>query len=125
MIIAQGVEKNYANNICINPHILVEKCKYKSKLFLKKSGYVDSIDAMSIAQFILDNGGGRTYIGEQINHNIGVELHIKIGDFHDKNEAWATIYHDSKLDVSKQLINCVELNENVVKKTSRIFKKIN
>ena len=124
MIIAQGVEKTYAEQICNNPEILIEKCKFKSQLFTKKSGFVASINAMSIAEFILHNGGGRTKMEQEINHNIGVELHIKVGDYHDVNNPWATIYHDTKLDTSNQLINCVNLTENKVENKSRILKII-
>ncbi|CAI8249417.1 MAG: Pyrimidine-nucleoside phosphorylase [Methanobacteriota archaeon] len=124
MIIAQGVEKTYADQICDNPEILIEKCKFKSQLFTKKSGFVASINAMSIAEFILHNGGGRTKMEQEINHNIGVELHIKVGDYHDVNNPWATIYHDTKLDTSNQLINCVNLTENKVENKSRILKII-
>ena len=124
MIIAQGVEKTYAEQICNNPEILIEKCKFKSQLFTKKSGFVASINAMSIAEFILHNGGGRTKMEQEINLNIGVELRIKVGDYHDVNNPWATIYHDTKLDTSNQLINCVNLTENKVENKSRILKII-
>ncbi|MED5272328.1 MAG: thymidine phosphorylase [Candidatus Thermoplasmatota archaeon] len=124
MIIAQGVEEKYAEQICNNPQILIEKCKFKSQLFTKKSGFVASINAMNIAEFILHNGGGRTKMEQEINHNIGVELHIKVGDYHDHTNPWATIYHDTKLDTSNQLINCVNLTENNVESKSRILKII-
>ena len=61
---------------------------------------------------------------QEINHNIGVELHIKVGDYHDHTNPWATIYHDTKLDTSNQLINCVNLTENKVENKSRILKII-
>ena len=124
MIIAQGVEENFAENICNEPEILINSCKYKSQLFADKSGYVTSINAMDIAQFILDNGGGRTVREQSINHNIGVELHVKITDFIDKNKPWATIYYDDEIDVSKQLKHCITISEKPIEKKSRILKKI-
>ena len=124
MIISQGVEEKYANELCLNPKTLIQKCKFKSKLFSKESGFVESIDAMEIAQYILENGGGRTYIGQDINHNIGVEIHIKIGDYISNNKHWATIYHDSELDTSKQLLNCIKYSTKKPKDNSRILKKI-
>ncbi len=124
MIIAQGVEETFAENICNNPEILINSCKYKSQLFADKSGYVTSIDAMNIAQFILDNGGGRTFREQSINHNIGVELHVKITDFIDKNKPWATIYYDNEIDVSKQLKDCISISEKRIEEKSRILKKI-
>ena len=124
MIIAQGVEEKYANELCLNPQILINDCKYRSQLFTKKSGYVASIDAMKIAQYILENGGGRTQREQSINHDIGVELHIKTGDYHDMKKPWATIYHNTDLNVSNQLINCAEISNNEAEKKSRILKKI-
>jgi len=124
MIIAQGVDEIYANELCLNPHILIKNCKYKSQLFTKQSGYVASIDAMKIAQFILDNGGGRTQREQSINHDIGVELHIKTGDYHDMKKPWATIYHHTDLEASNQLIDCAEIIKKPIEKKSRIIKKI-
>tara|TARA_X000000368_G_scaffold400608_1_gene372639 strand:+ start:803 stop:2110 length:1308 start_codon:yes stop_codon:yes gene_type:complete len=124
MIIAQGVEKTFADKLCENPHILIEKCKFKSQLFTNKSGFVASINAMNIAEFILNNGGGRTKMEQKINHNIGVELHLKVGDYHNFENPWATIYHDTKVDTSTQLINCVEITERKVETISRILKRI-
>ena len=124
MIMAQGVERAYANEICNNPQILVSKCKYKSKLFIKNSGYIASINAMDIADYILENGGGRTHIEQPINHEVGVELHIKAGDYHDKKNPWATIYHNTNFQVSNQLINCIKISENPIEKKSIIIKKI-
>jgi len=124
MIIAHGVDEAFATKLCINPHILINNCKFKSQLFTKESGYVESIDAMAVAQFILDNGGGRTEMEQRINHNIGVELHVKVGNYHNLKKPWATIYHDSNLDTSIQLINCVNIVTNKIESESRILKRI-
>ena len=124
MMISQGVNEKYANEICLNPKILIKTCKFKSEIFTKISGNIASINAMKIAQFILDNGGGRNHINQSINHNIGVELHVKVGDYHDSKKPWATIYYDEELEVSNQLINCIEITEENIERKSRILKKI-
>ncbi len=124
MIVAQGVEEKFAEKICNEPRVLIKSCKYNSQLFLEESGYISSIDAMEIAQFILDNGGGRTFMEQSINHNIGVELHIKKGDFYDKKKPWATIYYDDEIDVLKQLKNCVNISQTAIQKKDRILRKI-
>ena len=124
MIVAQGVEEKFAEKICNEPRVLIKSCKYNSQLFLEESGYISSIDAMEIAQFILDNGGGRTFMEQSINHNIGVELHVKKGDFYDKKKPWATIYYDDEIDVLKQLKNCVNISQTAIQKKDRILRKI-
>lgn len=124
MIIFQGVEKKYADEICLNPRLLIKDCKFKSKIYSKKSGYISLIDAMKIADFILENGGGRKFMEEKINHNIGVELHVKAGDFLEINDHWATIYHDSELDLSKQLVNCLNFSLKSLEINDRLIKKI-
>tara|TARA_B100001115_G_C15846386_1_gene426682 strand:+ start:1299 stop:2609 length:1311 start_codon:yes stop_codon:yes gene_type:complete len=124
MIICQGVDKELAKKICLEPNLLIENCKFKSKIYSKNSGFISSIDAMVVAQFILENGGGRRFMEEEINHNVGVELHVKLGDFLDKNEPWATIYHDSELNISEQLVNCLQLSEKEIEVKNRIIKKI-
>ena len=124
MIIAQGVEEKFAEEVCNEPEILIKSCKYKSELFLDESGYISSINAMEIAQFILENGGGRTFREQRINHNVGVELHVKITEFYDNKNPWATIYYDTEIEISKQLKNCVIISKNPIQKRSRILKKI-
>ena len=124
MIVAQGVEEKFAEKICNEPRELIKSCRYNSQLFLEESGYISSIDAMEIAQFILDNGGGRTFMEQSINHNIGVELHVKRGDFYDKKKPWATIYYDDQIDVLKQLKNCVNISQTAIQKKDRILRKI-
>ena len=124
MIIAQGVERKFAEKVCNEPEILIKSCKHKSELFLDESGYISSINAMEIAQFILENGGGRTFREQRINHNVGVELHVKITEFYDNNNPWATIYYDTEIDISQQLKNCVIISKNPIQKRSRILKKI-
>ena len=124
MIIAQGVEEKFAKEVCNEPEILIKSCKYKSKLFLDESGYISSINAMEIAQFILENGGGRAFREQRINHNVGVELHVKITEFYDNKNPWATIYYDTEIEISKQLKNCVIISKNPIQNRSRILKKI-
>ena len=79
---------------------------------------------MEIAQFILENGGGRAFREQRINHNVGVELHVKITEFYDNKNPWATIYYDTEIEISKQLKNCVTISKNPNQKRSRILKKI-
>ena len=61
---------------------------------------------------------------QSINHNIGVELHVKRGDFYDKKKPWATIYYDDEIDVLKQLKNCVNISQTAIQKKNRILRKI-
>ncbi|MFB9992937.1 thymidine phosphorylase [Deinococcus oregonensis] len=70
------------------------------------SGFVGSIDALSVGRAVLVLGGGRERKGEAIDHGVGVELLKKPGDAVQAGEAVLRLYHrDGRgLDVARELL---------------------
>ena len=70
------------------------------------SGYVQSLDALSIGQAAHSLGAGRTKKGESIDHAVGVVLHAKISDQVNEGDALATLYVNKtdNLESAKQQI---------------------
>ena len=53
------------------------------KVFLVKSeeaGFIKAVDTFRLGRLIIEMGGGRTKLGQKIDHSVGFIIHKKIGD---------------------------------------------
>ncbi len=70
-----------------------------------QSGYIQSVDALTIGEAVVDLGGGRKQIKDRIDYKAGITLHKKRGDRVNKGDVMATVYTDRReLDAIKQNI---------------------
>ena len=51
-----------------------------------KSGIIQSIDARALGYAIIELGGGRKCLTDSIDHDVGIQLHKKIGDTVNEND---------------------------------------
>lgn len=56
-----------------------------------EAGYVQSVDAQRLGWTIIELGGGRRKKGDAIDHSVGVETHVRIGDRVERGEPLATL----------------------------------
>lgn len=56
------------------------------------AGYVESIDAYALAQVALELGAGRAKASDEIDHAVGIELHVRSGDRLEKGDHLATLH---------------------------------
>lgn len=64
-----------------------------------KEGYIKSIDALKIGELVKKMGGGRLEKEDSINHEVGINLSVKIGDKVKPNDELMRIYLGDK-DIS-------------------------
>lgn len=57
-----------------------------------KTGYVKSIDTYAVGEAVMILGGGRQKKGDDIDCNVGLVMHKKVGDYVEKGTALADIY---------------------------------
>jgi pyrimidine-nucleoside phosphorylase len=70
-----------------------------------ESGYIDTINALDIGRAAMKLGAGRATKEDEILHDVGVDLHVKIGDAIQKGESLATLYVQHKgVDEAKELV---------------------
>lgn len=74
--------------------VLSEKLPLAPEFILEaqQEGYVQGLDARSIGRASMVLGAGRRVKEEKINHEVGILLHKKIGDWVDKGENLAAVY---------------------------------
>ena len=72
------------------------------------SGYVCRINTDRIGMAIIEMGGGRKQIGDQIDHSVGLEFLVRIGDKIEEGQPIAKLYCDDK-KVAEYAANLVSL----------------
>ncbi len=92
MVEAQGGNKAQI----LNPDLLpkADKC---TCLLSPKTGYVKEAKAMTLGNLAMEIGAGRSKKEDVIQMDVGIVLHKKTGDFVEKDECLAKIYHREPL----------------------------
>ncbi len=68
--------------------------KNKAAVLSTRSGYISSTDCEGIGRFCASLGAGRTQVGDSIEHDTGLILHVKIGDYVDAEKPIATVFYN-------------------------------
>ncbi|MFH0702560.1 MAG: thymidine phosphorylase [bacterium] len=93
--------------------------KYMIELKSNKDGYIEKLEAFTVAKACKLLGAGRDKKGDKINYSVGIILNKKIGDKVQKDEILAKIFADSS-ELAKESINLVsqayEISDNMPKK---------
>ncbi|MFA5692642.1 MAG: thymidine phosphorylase [Acholeplasmataceae bacterium] len=66
------------------------------KVASKKTGYIESMDALEIGLAAMKLGAGRATKDDEIDLFVGIDLHKKIGDKVLEGETLYTLYHNNK-----------------------------
>ena len=86
----------------------------------EKSGYINSINALEIANYALELGAGRINKTDTINYSAGIELLKNVGDYVEKNDCVAKIYYDEKLP-EKDILNYYKITDEKLEKQKLIL----
>ena len=70
------------------------------------SGYVSSVSGRMLGQAIIELGGGRKIVGQLIDHKVGIEMHVRIGDQVTRGQPLVNVFsaQGPKLEVAHGLI---------------------
>ncbi len=77
-----------------------------------KAGYIRSIDTYRLGRLIIEMGGGRTTVGQPIDHSVGFIIHKNIADKVDENDILMDIYSNAKLSdeyLAEAFYSCFEI----------------
>lgn len=84
--------------------------KYSYKINAANCGYISAMDCEGIGNFVQNLGAGRKKHTDTVEHDVGVKLNVKIGDYINEGEEIATVYYNKKelensiMDFEKLLI---------------------
>ncbi|XDV24571.1 hypothetical protein PO909_028704 [Leuciscus waleckii] len=98
MLEAQGVSADVASSLCSDEtdyFLHMKRAAHQTELPVPDDGAVLDIDAMALAEVLHKLGAGRTKSGEKIDHSVGAEILVKMGQQVKKGESWIRIHHNS------------------------------
>ena len=100
-----------------------------SKLHVLKAnrdGVIATVDAEALGWAVIDMGGGRKVLEDEINHAIGLEWLVKIGDTVERNQPLLHVYctDTGYAKVKPDLMKAITLSDDPVEPPSLIVKRI-
>ncbi len=94
----------------------------------KGEGYISAIDTYKIGRLIIELGGGRTKVGQPIDHAVGIVMKKKIGDKVSKNDVLLEVHSSGKHGedyLRESFLNTLTLTDQIISKPQIIIKKAN
>ena len=98
MLKSHHVEPDVVEALCTNPASVLPQANLRTSLTADKSGYIQSIDGMSVALLGLKMKAGRAKVGDIIDPAVGVELLKMPGDKITAGEPWCVVHHNDPLN---------------------------
>lgn len=100
--------------------------RYQKTVFASKSGYVSDINAMTVAQVVLDAGGGRRVKEDGVLPEVGVKLHVVLGDEVVVGQPLATLHYTRGGDeaLADRLSEAFDVSDVGLQRRSRIVCKV-
>ena len=125
MCVAQGVSSSTFEN---EPKLLSALGLLDSKLNttefkVSQPGWIADLDAMMLGKVVLELGGGRLSLGDDIDPGVGFVLEAHVGSLMIVDEPWITVYHRGDLSSNhRELIEAaIQLSNDPVDAESRVI----
>ncbi|MCC7209432.1 MAG: thymidine phosphorylase [Anaerolineae bacterium] len=102
----------------IDDPALLPKAQYVDDVIVPESGFVESLDALSVGLAAVELGAGRERKGDAIDHAVGLMVHYKVGDYLPEGEPVFTLYANDEThlaQVRQRLESAVLLSPEPVK----------
>ena len=78
----------------------------RHELVAKRSGYIQQIDTQKLGEAIIHLGGGRKVLTDRINHGVGLEMLVRIGDQVTAGQPLVNLFARSEqFSPAKQMVN--------------------
>jgi thymidine phosphorylase len=86
MVVAQGGSLKVGCRVAPEQAVLAER-----------SGFVTKMSTEALGMAVIDLGGGRRKMGDSVDHSVGIEMLVKIGDEVPAGEPLARVFADQKV----------------------------
>ncbi|KAM4748932.1 thymidine phosphorylase [Rhinophrynus dorsalis] len=93
MLEAQGVQPEIARTISSTSKL--RQASHQELLQVERTGTVELIRARPIAEILHALGAGRSRATDPINHSVGAELLVKMGQHVEKGDPWIRIHYEN------------------------------
>lgn len=90
------------------------------------SGYVSSINTEALGLAIIELGGGRKVMTDQLDHSTGLEMLVRLGDRVERGQPLVKLYaHDSQREHAERLVRrAIQLAEHAEPPPALILQRI-
>ena len=126
MCIRQGVDADDVGKLIENPWDLLDKAPVETEITIQNPGYIAQIHALTIGEILCKLGAGRTGENPEIDHGIGAELLVEIGQQVSLGEPW--IRFDTRQELDDEMIEAIQnsltISKSEIRKSSRILEII-
>ena len=126
MCVRQNVDAEVVSQLVHEPWSVLDRAPISTDIIAKRSGYISQINALTIGEVLCKLGAGRTGENPDIDHGVGAELLVDIGDELTAGEAW--IRFDTREEMSADFIetiqNSLSLSKTKSSKSTRIIEII-
>ena len=125
MCIAQGVPSSSFENErnLLDSLSLLDSELNTTEFTVPQPGWIADLDAMALGKVVLELGGGRLNLGDDIDPGVGFVLDAHVGSLMIVDEPWITVYHRGELSVEHQNLieQAIQLSNEPVDAESRII----
>ena len=120
----------------LNPEKVIVIAGYKKELVVSlysadvlsnKSGWIKEVDTRKLGLLLIELGGGRKQVNDNINYQVGFDNVIGIGDSVDASTPIIQVHAKSKDDFERtknQIIKCFTLSDRKVSPLQPIYERI-
>lgn len=75
------------------------------ELLATQSGYITAIDTEQIGWAVIEMGGGRKQLGDPVDHSVGLEILVRLGDQVEAGQPLANLFvHSSESQQAEQMV---------------------
>ena len=123
MCIHQGVDAEIARRLCQDPLSVLPVSNNKIEIIAQHSGFVHSIDSMTLAEIARKHGAGRFRIEDIIIPDVGYIIKKNIGEEIEIGQCWMDFYfsHAPNDDEIMQLSQSITISEHISENQSRLI----
>ena len=122
---AQGVDESAFENErnLLDALGLLDDTLNTTEFVVDRPGCIGDIDAMTLGRVVLELGGGRLNLGDEIDHGVGFVLDAHIGSLMVAGEPWLTAYHRGELSMEhrEMIEDAITLSNDSVDAETRII----
>ncbi|XP_040886220.1 thymidine phosphorylase [Toxotes jaculatrix] len=97
MMEAQGVAAEAARSLCstrTDYYRVLRKAEHQTELKTPAEGVVLDVDGLVLAEVLHKLGVGRSKAGEPVNHSVGAELLVSLGQRVGKGASWLRLHYE-------------------------------
>lgn len=97
MVAAQGATAETAAALCADPWSVLPRAAHQTPLVAAAGGFVVDIEAMVLARTVCEMGAGRLKTTDLVDHAVGLQLCVVVGDAVVAGQAWMVVHHNKPL----------------------------